>query len=147
MTTPSSAKRPFTKKKYSDFIAGLTLQSIWLCELSFTNEYGFEKPNEVPVNISVLGRWDIDEAKFVAQSRYEVMMKADSEDSSPPAIEIIAIFSASFDSKVQPNEAMLEEFTHSNLPVFTWPYMRQLFADLLARTGWDTFTLPTITRL
>src|SRR3712207_6224097 len=63
-----------------------------------------------------------------------------------PLAEIEVTFGLRFRSKQPMTEVFFEVFEEVNLPVNTWPYLREFVSSTLGRMGWQPITLPALKR-
>ncbi|MHB8576340.1 MAG: hypothetical protein ACYDCQ_13525 [Dehalococcoidia bacterium] len=63
-----------------------------------------------------------------------------------PLAEINAVFALDFTSPLPMTNTIFPIFSENNLPVNTWPYLREFVSTTLGRMNWTPFTLPALKR-
>lgn len=140
-----------TDTAYADFIEGLELRSLWLDEsrvekLTFT---GATTP--LIAEIETRNRWVGEETTSLVMHGYRVRIVADEEDRSTVDAElgqtevatITVEFGLTYTTAIPMTEELFTTFQSVNLPLNTWPYMREYVSSTLSRMGLPAVFVPT----
>jgi hypothetical protein len=130
--------------EYAEFISQINLRRIWLNEAHVKNYRGFRTPEHATVNMASTERWEQDDRGFIAFQKWDVTF-AD-RDTDHVHAELTAEFGLHFSSDIPMTEPIFEIFADANLPVNTWPYLREFLGSTLSRMNWFPFTLPALKR-
>lgn len=144
-TSASAVKNTAEKldpKDYAAFIAQIELQTIWLKDALVENEHGPETPERGVIRIEEETEWQPLPAGFRAFHRYRVRMEAGSES----LLTIAVTYAVDFFSEETMTDEIFAVFQRVNLPVNTWPYLREYVATMMGRMDWMPFTLPALKR-
>ncbi len=131
---------------YSEFIAGIELEHLWLAELEVHNHHGPTTPPAGNVRVEDDATWEARDGGFRIYHMYNVVFLAAS-DAETPLATLRATYGLEFSSGMPLTEELFTIFSTVNVPVNTWPYLRELVASTLGRFGWQPFALPTMKRL
>ncbi len=123
---------------YRRFITQVQLQDIWLASSKLENKHGPETPDQVRVAITDTASWTKRDDGFRAMVRYAIRFKVGAR----MLASVEATFAADFDSDEPMSEELFQVFAVNNLPLNTWPYVREFTASAVSRMGWTPFTLP-----
>lgn len=127
---------------YARFINNIELRSIWVSEASIRNEHGLQLPEQMSIDIRSESKWSDSSDGFIAEHHYVVEFETD----DTIAAEIRVTFSAAFTSAESMTDDIFTVFQDINLPVNTWPYLREFVSSMLGRINWLPFTLPALKR-
>lgn len=125
---------------YRRFIGQIHLRDIWLMSSRCENKQGPGTPDHVKVAIADEPSWSSLEHGFRAAVRYRIRFKAGAKT----LVSLEATFAADFSSDEPMTDELFSMFAHANLPLNTWPYLREFTAASLGRMGWLPFTLPAV---
>jgi hypothetical protein len=146
MTRARSAKAQGRHKvspvEYARFISGIELTTLWLQSAEMRNEHGPEQPDHVTVDLHKDGRWDPQPGGFRAFHHWRVRV----ESTKSILARLDVTFGLDFTAETPLTGDLFEVFCEHNLPVNTWPYLREFVSASLARMGWSPLTLPTLKR-
>ncbi len=131
---------------YSAFIAGIELEHLWLATLEVHNHYGPTTPQTGNVRVEDEVTWEPRDGGFRIYHTYTVIFLAASDEERPLAT-VRVTYGLEFSSAMPLTEELFAVFSTVNVPVNTWPYLRELIASTLGRFGWQPFALPTMKRL
>lgn len=138
--TESDAK--ISPKAYAAFVGQIELEAIWLNDAKVRNHQGPNAPERSSIRVDMEARCEDREGGFRAYCQYKVRVKA----GNAPALNVDVTFGLDF-SSVQPmTEEIFAIFSDVNLPINTWPYLREYVATTMGRMNWTAFTLPTFKR-
>jgi hypothetical protein len=151
-TTSRRAPRPtstlgdgLSREDYATFIGQIELFSVWLHNAAIINHAGPREPEpkeNASVHIESDAKWEAVGDGFNAFHRYEVKISTDDE----PSAEIAVEFGLHFHSHQAMTDVIFETFSDNNLPVNSWPYLREFLASSTGRMGWLPYTLPALKR-
>jgi hypothetical protein len=139
---PDAEREKVDPKVYAAFIGQIELRSIWLARAQVTNTAGPDTPESGALGIEERTRWEVVATGFRAFHDYRVRL---GEGDETPA-EIRAEFGVEFLSPEPMTEPLFAVFSRANLPVNTWPYLREFVSATMGRFGWEPFTLPALKR-
>lgn len=139
-TVPDAAA--FDADAYAGFIGQLELDEIWLASSRVENHVGTRQPIQPDIGIEARARWTARPTGFRAEQVYTVTVRGD----RAPALEIDVTFGLSYTSRQPMTDDLFAVFAEANLPLNTWPYLREYVASVFGRVGWLPFTLPTLKR-
>ena len=140
--TPAKRAHPFDPQEYAAFIRQIELVHVWLDEANLANHHGPNAPEHAAVQIESSTSYESWEAGFQAIQSYEVQMV----EGEKVLADIEVRFGLRFTSKEEMTEERFAVFREVNLPVNTWPYLREFVSTTLGRMGWQPITLPTLKR-
>ncbi|HTE87079.1 MAG TPA: hypothetical protein VK821_20400 [Dehalococcoidia bacterium] len=136
--------RALSPDEYGSFIGQIELEEIWLghAEVENAKEPGSPlKTAEVAVGSGA--DWTPDERGFRARHRYTLDISDGDEDWGSIRLE----FNLRFRSQAPMTDDIFDTFKDVNLPVNTWPYLREFVASMTGRMGWAQLTLPALKRV
>jgi hypothetical protein len=135
---PSSA----TPEEYSTFIGQIELRNLWMHAGSAHNELGPLTPERVYLEVEDQPSYEPSAAGFICTHAY--LVRANSEGHE--AFRITLELKVQFDSAAPMTDRIFKVFATANLPLNTWPYLREFVASSVARMGWQALTLPALKR-
>jgi hypothetical protein len=137
----NAAKEESADERYLRFLRGLELRTIRLKSAQVENLSGAQPADRLVVTVlrNVLDK-TTDSAGFHADIQYDVVFGK--EDA--PSARIAVVYTASYDAKAETTDAMINRFAKSNIPLNTWPFLREFIAGMLGRMGWETLNLPLL---
>jgi hypothetical protein len=130
---------------YGTFIGQIELVAIWLQSARVVNHYGPSSPERAEVNLNSHARWepaDDVEPGFQVFHTYEATIGP----TEAPQAEIEVTFGLRFTSQQAMTEPIFRVFEAVNLPINTWPYLREYVATTIGRMNWLPLTLPALKR-
>jgi preprotein translocase subunit SecB len=133
---------PISPEAYGEFIGQIQLRNLFLKDAFVRNIYGSDTPDHVSVELSSSAEYQNTEQGFDAIHHYEM----DFSSGDTVASHISVTFSVGFESTIQLTDEMFETFREVNLPVNTWPYLREFVSSTLGRMNWQPFALPALMR-
>ena len=143
------AQEPLDPQEYVEFIAQLELQNIWLSDVKCSGDtgIGFALRTEFDLNSRV--SYDNWEGGLDIQHTYELTISAMlgdpiSLDFGEAEFTIEATYEVELETGISMTDALMQPFTALNLPVYTWPYFRELVSSMMGRMGWQSYTLPSM---
>ena len=131
--------QPVAPREYAAFIDQIELVTIWLSSAQITNQHGPDTPEKGVLDIQRSARWEDGPRGFRAFHTYSATLKT--AETSAAFVEVT--FGLDFDSILPMTEATFGIFQLVNLPVNTWPYLREFLASTLGRFGWEPIIIPT----
>jgi hypothetical protein len=146
-TSPSRRKSAESRptigpERYAEYIRQIELTALWLHDARIQNHAGPETPERAVFGFETTAEWSAQPDGFRALHHYRVRLDA----ADAPLAEIDVSFGLHFRSEVSMSEELFELFQEVNLPVNTWPYLREFVATALGRMNWVPFTLPALKR-
>lgn len=142
-STPSSEIRPgIPREVYAAFIGQIALVDIWLQEAKVINRYGPHSPKRAKFRFSSEVGWELQPDGFRAFDRAHVFI----EGGETVYAELEVTFGLDFASEMLLTDELFAVFGEVNLPVNTWPYLREFVSTTMGRMGWRPFTLPALKR-
>lgn len=142
--TPDEAERdgrqaqPIAPREYAAFINQVELVTIWLSAAEVTNQHGPDTPEKGVLDIERTARWETAPGGFRAFHTYAATLKT--ADTSAASMDVT--FGLVFDSPQPMTEEIFSIFQAVNLPVNTWPYLREFLASTFGRFGWEPIIIP-----
>ena len=140
--TPTKRSRAFDPQEYATFIRQIELVHVWLDEANLANLRGPNAPEHAAVQIESSASYEPWEEGFQAIQSYEVLVVEGGE----VLADIEVRFGLRFTSKEKMTDDRFIVFREVNLPVNTWPYLREFVSTTLGRMGWQPITLPALKR-
>ncbi len=129
--------------EYAAFIGQIALSEVWLQTAEVTNYHGPHMPEKAAVRVTGQdARRETRAGGFNAFHSYRVRI----EEAGEPRAEINVTFGLQFDSQLPLTDQIFSVFEEINLPVNTWPYLREFVANTLGRMNWQPFSLPALKR-
>ena len=125
-------------EEYSAFIAQLDVAAVWLRNATIHNHHGPESPEHARADIKATASWEPAAQGFRARHHYEVSLMFD----STRLADLGVTFGVDYRSERPMTDELFELFGTHNLPVNTWPYLREFVANTLGRMQWIPLTLP-----
>jgi len=139
---PPAATEELDPGEYAAFIGQIELDATWLDAARIVNHRGPKPPEQASVALGESARWEQRPDGFHAFQSYEARIEAD----NTLLAEIDVTFGLHFKSARPMTDRIFAVFQEVNLPVNTWPYLREFLAGTTGRMNWITFTLPTLKR-
>ena len=127
-------------QEYGAFIGQIELRSIWLKHAKVANLHGSQTPRQAIFHINSHADWETIGGGFRVMHVYEV--RAEAKDGVLANLEVA--FAVDFDSEQPMTDEIFEIFEDVNLPVNTWPFLREFVLTTTGRMGWMPFTLPVL---
>lgn len=127
---------------YADFIGQIHLQAVWLVSAKIENRAGPETPEHVTIRVEDAARWEPTENGFRAFMDYRIRLLGGTKVLASFAVT----YAVDFASRQPLTEQFFRPFSEVNLPVNTWPYLREFVSTSLGRMNWTPFTLPALKR-
>ena len=127
---------------YGEFIGQIRLRNLYLRNASVQNIFGADTPDRVSVKISSSADNHINDQGFEALHHYDLEFASD----GAIVASISVTFSVEFESVVLLTDEIFDTFSEVNLPVNTWPYLREFVSSSLGRMNWQPFALPALIR-
>jgi len=137
----TTAKRKVDPKAYGAFIEQIELEDLWLQSAAIENRYGPNMPEPGRVSIDHRdSRWEPTDKGFRAFLGYQINILDDDQIYASVAIT----YGLEFASADPMSDEYFKVFSDRNLPINTWPFLREFFYTTLGRMGWVSLTLPTL---
>lgn len=131
-----------TSEDYAVFIGQIDLRHIWLQSAAVTNHHGPFQPERIAIQIDSAASFEETPTGFLVTHAYEVT----AESNEARALEIQVAFALDFESRAPMSEPIFGVFKEINLPVNSWPYLREYVSTTSSRMGWTPITLPALKR-
>lgn len=138
--TPVEQDAPASPEEYNSFISQIELQDIWLKKGRLESWRGAASLDDTSVEVDRSAHWEPASDGFHCFQRYTIEVQADSER----VAEVDVTFELAFSSEQSMTNRIFLRFQEVNLPVNTWPYLRNYLADALCKMGWPPLTLPAL---
>lgn len=136
-----------TPETYAEFVRQVDLRTIWLQAARVENYHGPETPKQGAFHIDASATWERRSGGFRVLHRSTIRLTgADGDDADEPLADVEVTFGLDFDSTQPMTDALFKIFEEVNLPVNTWPYLREYLATTMGRMSWAPFTLPAVKR-
>lgn len=130
-----------TPDEYADFIGQIELLDVWLVREQVDNRHGPRAPHRAGVAItSPEPAWEDVRGGFDVRFPYNVRFA----DGDTLHAELTVTFGLRFSSSQPMTDRIFNVFKDVNLPVNTWPFLREYVSTTLGRMGWQPFTLPAL---
>lgn len=131
-----------TPDEYAEFVGQIDLLDVWLVEAHVVNRHGPRSPSRAALAITTPSEpsWTGASDGFDVCFPYSVQF----EEGSAVHAEIAVTFGLHYQSGQPMSDALFEVFRDVNVPVNTWPFLREFLATSLGRMGWQPFTLPAL---
>lgn len=126
-------------EEYSAFIDQIDLESLWLASATVENNHGRTPPDDPGVWIKQETRYENRERGFDAFVEYRLTFEGKGSSKS----ELTVTFGVFFSSKEPMTNRVFEIFEGVNLPLNTWPFLREFVQSMTARMNWPSLTLPS----
>jgi hypothetical protein len=140
-STRSRASAPPTPDEYAAFIGQIDLLDVWLVESHVENHHGPRAPHQAGVAIaSATPTYEPGGGEFSVRFSYEVRFA----EGTTIHAQISIILGLLFSSQQPMTPEIFDVFKDVNLPVNTWPFLREFVSTTLGRMGWQPFTLPAL---
>ena len=127
--------------EYSNFIQQLEISTIFLQSAHVENKVGPVAPT--PAEVSIQGKSSFNNGQGTVRVAhiYEVHVH-DADDPDKIFLELEVQFAVDYRSQLSMTPALFMTFKDLNLPLNTWPYLREYLASTMTRCNWVPFTLP-----
>lgn len=136
-----STKNPIDRNAYAAFISQIELLSIWLKSASVENFHGPALPEDLSITVDGVNEWEQRPDGFRAFQHYRIRL---SKQDDALLAEIKTTFGADYSSEFPMTDELFATFGDVNLPLNTWPYLREYASATVSRLGWSPITLPTL---
>jgi hypothetical protein len=130
--------QPVAPREYAAFINQIELATIWLSSAQVTNQHGPDTPDKGVLDIQRSARWEARSGGFRTFHTYAATLKT--ADTLAASMEVT--FGLDFESAQPMTEEIFSIFQVVNLPVNTWPYLREFLATTFGRFGWEPIIIP-----
>lgn len=126
-------------EEYNAFIGQINLDKIWLRSSRLTNSSLGDMQFAVTVTIDDSHKWSETDDGFQVFHKYVVEF---SNEKKRKLARIEAEFGLDYNSGEPMTDEYYEIFAENNLPLNSWPYLREYLSSTITRMGWLPFTLP-----
>lgn len=131
-------RRP-TPEEYGEFVQQIDLVDIWLIEANVINNHGPRAPRQAALAITGSeATWSSTDNGFDIRFPYVVRFAGGDEVHA----EIKMVFGLRFSSPKPMTGEIFDIFKDVNLPLNTWPFLREFVSNTLGRMGWQPYALP-----
>ena len=137
---PSQNAERVSVEGYAAFIRQIELLHIWLHSAHVANMHGPDTPEHVSIQVDSDARCEARSSGFRAFQCYKLRFQT----TDTLLAEVEATFGLDFASNESMTDGLFALFGEVNLPVNTWPYLREFVATVLGRMGWTVVTLPAL---
>lgn len=125
-------------EKYVSFIDQIDLKGVWLVHSSVTNHHGPQTPGPAEMQIGTRPAWEPQDDGFRVRQQYTIRLAHEDD----VFLDAIVVFGVDYASDMPMDEQLFDSFASTNLPLNTWPYLRQYLVDVMGRLNWAPYTLP-----
>jgi hypothetical protein len=140
-SSSGEAQRP-SATEYNTFVGQIELRAIWLQRAKIVNAAGPVTPEHAAIRVEARAEWEPWGAGF--QALHQFTIRVETPDTVLAEIEVT--FGLHFASGQPMTEPLFAIFQDVNLPVNTWPYVREFVSTTMGRMNWVPFTLPALKR-
>jgi len=126
---------------YSAFIKQIEIADLRLVSARIKNAGFVECPPEAEIGIKTNARYENGEEEFTVFHRYNVRVK--DTETQREAAKLSVEFAVTYSSKLPLTDEIFGIFKELNLPVNTWPYLREFVHDNFGRMNWPPLIAPT----
>jgi len=134
-------KKVLSFKEYNNFVKQIEVDDIRMVSAKVDIlDYSYS-PSSAEVKWRTKASYEQVEEQFNVFHRYNVTIW-DKETKEAKA-KISATFLVSYSSKIPISDDLFEIFKVRNLPLNTWPYLREFVHNAIMRMGWPPFIAPT----
>ena len=135
------AERPApSREEYARFIGQIELEQIWLATVHIENSHGPRTPEQATFRFSSDAQREPSTHGFRIFHHYNVRI----EGVDSCLAEFDVTFGVDFASTLPLTDALFVIFEEVNLPVNTWPFLREFVSTTIGRMGWLPFTIPAL---
>lgn len=128
-------------KEYNNFVKQIEIDDIRIVSAQVhILDYSYS-PTSAEVKWRTQVSYKSAKGQFNVSHRYNVTI-LDKETRKAKA-KISVTFYVSYSSKIPVNDDLFEIFKVHNLPLNTWPYLREFVHNITMRIGWPPFIAPT----
>lgn len=140
---PTEKDQPrFSRQEYASFIGQIQLRTVWLEHAKISNYHGPHAPRQATFPFDSHATWTTIDGGFRVLHVYEARVQ--SRDDVLAEIEVV--FGLDFESEQLMSAEIFSVFEDVNLPVNTWPFLREFVSTTTGRMGWVPFTIPALKR-
>ncbi len=129
-----------SREEYAQFIGQIDLSNIWLHKAHTNNMHGPQTPDQATFRFISTARWEPWDGGFRIFHHYIVHV----ETVDSPLAELDITLGVDFVSKLPLTDEIFTIFGDVNLPVNTWPFLREFVSTTVGRMGWIPFTIPAL---
>ncbi|MEO5510413.1 MAG: hypothetical protein ABIS27_07260 [Longimicrobiales bacterium] len=128
--------------RYDAFIAGLHIQGIRIsdADIKAPHPYGSEPHRQLEGRVATSNNYANMQGGFFARST--LAFDGVYADEEQPRVSIKVTVEVGYLAAVPMSDDIFEVFGIRNLPLNTWPYLREFVQSALVRAGWPVYTLP-----
>jgi len=133
-------KKVLNFKEYNNFVEQIEMDDIRIVAIQVhILDYSYF-PTSAEVKRRTQASYESAEGQFNVSHRYNltILDKETREDKA----KISVTFYVSYSSKIPINDDLFEIFKVRNLPLNTWPYLREFIHNVTMRLGWPPFIAP-----
>ncbi len=139
----SAGPSQISPEAYVAFVGQIELRAIWLEASRVTNHRGPKTPElGAAINITSNEQWEAVASGFRVHHRTTIELEA----LGTLLAEVEVTLGLDFESKEPMSDALFEVFKVVNLPLNTWPFVREYLSTTMGRMNWMPFTLPALKR-
>jgi preprotein translocase subunit SecB len=141
----ASAKKLIDPKKYSEILSKTQLLEIYMesCSVSQVRE-GIH--SEKKINIEINDRAIIKKAETGFKVLHKYDIKTVSPEATKPSLRISVAFALVFSCDYSVGKSFFDVFKNVNLPLNSWPYLREFVQSTVQRMNLPPLTLPFVRR-
>ena len=134
-------KKVLSRKDYNNFVRQIEINNIRIVSAQVNIlDYSYF-PSSAEVKSRMKASYEKVEEQFNVFHRYNVTI-LDKETKEAKA-KISVTFLVSYSSKIPISDDLFTIFKVRNLPLNTWPYLREFVHNTTMRMGWPPFIAPT----
>jgi hypothetical protein len=142
MTSPGAAVSADFRARYDAFIGSLDLQDVRIshAEIDAPDAFSGAAHGGLQAHVSTASGYREEESTFVVWST--LVFEGRRVDEEQPKVRVSATVEVSYAVGQSVTDDLFAVFSERNLPLNTWPYLREFVQNALARAGWPVYTLP-----
>ena len=134
-------KKVSSFRDYNDFVKQIEVDDLRIVSAQVNLlDYSYF-PSSAEVKWRMRASYEKAEEQFSVSHRYNVTI-LDKETNEDKA-KISVTFLVAYSSKTPINDDFFRIFKARNLPLNTWPYLREFVHNVTMRMGWPPFIAPT----
>jgi len=141
MTQLASSLLPEFRARYDAFIASLSIEEVRFSNVEIDAPHRYSQTySGLEADISTASGFTNGEASFAAWTT--VVFEGRRPQEEQPKVRVRVTVEVTYHAVELMTDDIFEVFSQRNLPLNTWPYLREYVQSALARAGWPVYTLP-----
>jgi hypothetical protein len=130
------------RSRYDDLIAGLRLEGVRLSagEIFAPREFDAEEHAGLQATVATSTGYRVSEGRLTAWMT--LAFEGTRGGGEETLVRVRATVEVGYAVETTMTDELFEVFSQRNLPLNTWPYLREFVQNSLSRAGWPVYTLP-----